>query len=595
MGRAIFVSHQWLSPHHPDPDGQQLKVLQDALSNLLEDRSRISNSILSELWYGQAGTPSAAELRSTPLFLWYDFFSCPQRSANEQLSAINSIPSYVARCLYFIILCPALTHASRSEMLSFSTWSQRGWCRAERMARELAPTSGFVIVVDSAVHQTLLPGAQSLAYSPGEGLFTVREDSQKVASIVVQLIWNKLHFCLKKGDLRTYRFILNQQVTRLRHLNIDPVDLAIPGFSPRHDPLVDPEAFGLARFLHQNGFKSVKQVDEAGWSPLCYAVLQGNSAVVSELLRCRADPNDYTRRSTPEAQFPKKVAALSLSAFFKSNDVMLVLLEARAAINATDGRRQTALYWACFSNNAEGVRILVNARADAGVLGITGTSAFQAACASDGLEAIDEMLVQLPAQSLEYSLHFACALGSGSGRLVQTLAQARADINERLNMKQRRYFLVWILCKVASLAYGVGASTRWKEMAFHHHGATPLMSLGRFQVLFFFGMEGGECMHSFDRVRFSVIGGAFEATQALLALGARRDLKNFRGKLLGRSLWRFCMFFPGIPQCQSREQEAFSSLKNCRWCFSEFHFRNEEKQVASIKKTNDTGSSIGFM
>jgi len=502
MGKAIFVSHQWLSTHHPDPDGQQLKVLQDALKNLLADRSRISTSVVTEIFYGQSPTPSAKDLRTTPLFLWYDYFSCPQNSQADQLRAINSIPSYVARCLYFMILSPALKHESRSEILSQWTWAQRGWCRAERMARELAPSSGFVIIVESATYQTLLPEFQSFLYSPGEGRFTVTEDSHKVASIVVQLIWNKLLLCLREGDLHNYRFILNQQATRLRNLNIDPVDLAIPGFNPSQDPFVNPEAFALARFMHQNGFEAVTQIDEAGWSPLCYAAMNGSSAVVSELLRRRADANECTQKGTKEAQFPKKMTALSLSACFRSNEVMQVLLSARAAVNVRDGRRQTALHWACISNNAEGVRILVKAGANAEMLAITGQSAFQLACSAGALEAISEMLLQFPKQDLQYSLHFAFLLGGGSGHLVRTLFEAKADVNERLELLQTKYLLLWTLCKAASFSHRVGASTRLRELAFHHRRATPLM--------------------------FSVICGAFEATYALLAVGARRDLRNSR-------------------------------------------------------------------
>ena len=478
MGRAMFVSHQWLSTHHPDPDGQQLKVLQDALKNLLADRSRISTSIVAELVHGQAATPSAEELQETPLFLWYDYFSCPQKSAADQLNAINSIPSYVAKCLYFLILSPALTHKSRSEMLSQWTWAQRGWCRAERMARELAPSAGFVIVVESATHQTLLPEFQSFLYSPGEGRFTVMADSHKVASIVVQLIWNKLLFCLREGDLHSYRFILNQQATRLRNLNIDPVDLAIPGFNPRHDPFAEPEAFALERFMHQNGFGSVKQIDEAGWSPLCYAAIKGSSAVVSQLLRRRADANDCTRRSTIQAQIPKKMTALALSACFRSNEVMKTLLAARAAVNARDGRKQTALHWACVSDNAEGVQILVDAGADARCLSIAGASAFQIACSAGALEAIGEMLLRFPTQDLQYSLHFAFLLGGGSGHLVRTLVDAKADVNERLDLFQRKYLVLWTLCKAASMSHKYGASTRLQELAFHQGQATPLMFLG---------------------------------------------------------------------------------------------------------------------
>ena len=350
------------------------------------------------------------------------------------------------------------------------------------MARELAPSSGFVIIVESATHQTLLPEFQSFLYSPGEGRFTVTEDSHKVASIVVQLIWNKLLLCLREGDLHNYRFILNQQATRLRNLNIDPVDLAIPGFNPSQDPFVNPEAFALARFMHQNGFEAVTQIDEAGWSPLCYAAMNGSSAVVSELLRRRADANECTQKGTKEAQFPKKMTALSLSACFRSNEVMQVLLSARAAVNVRDGRRQTALHWACISNNAEGVRILVKAGANAEMLAITGQSAFQLACSAGALEAISEILLQFPKQDLQYSLHFAFLLGGGSGHLVRTLFEAKADVNERLELLQTKYLLLWTLCKAASFSHRVGASTRLRELAFHHRRATPLMPLVGFET-----------------------------------------------------------------------------------------------------------------
>ena len=36
MGDAIFVSHQWVGNMHPDPESKQLRVLQDALTRMLE-------------------------------------------------------------------------------------------------------------------------------------------------------------------------------------------------------------------------------------------------------------------------------------------------------------------------------------------------------------------------------------------------------------------------------------------------------------------------------------------------------------------------------------------------------------------------------
>ena len=50
------------------------------------------------------------------LFVWYDYFSCPQwechvtnqRDDYNQANAINSIPGYIAKCKFFVALCPTL-------------------------------------------------------------------------------------------------------------------------------------------------------------------------------------------------------------------------------------------------------------------------------------------------------------------------------------------------------------------------------------------------------------------------------------------------------------------------------------------------------
>ncbi|CAK9106028.1 unnamed protein product, partial [Durusdinium trenchii] len=78
MGRAIFVSHQWLSAKHPDPHSEQLRILQATLGNLLSGAARVSLQPLVELARGRGGCPSTTHFACQPLFVWYDFFSCPQ-------------------------------------------------------------------------------------------------------------------------------------------------------------------------------------------------------------------------------------------------------------------------------------------------------------------------------------------------------------------------------------------------------------------------------------------------------------------------------------------------------------------------------------
>jgi hypothetical protein len=41
MGDVLFVSHQWLGIDHPDPNMDQLKVLQAALKNLFDRKVEV--------------------------------------------------------------------------------------------------------------------------------------------------------------------------------------------------------------------------------------------------------------------------------------------------------------------------------------------------------------------------------------------------------------------------------------------------------------------------------------------------------------------------------------------------------------------------
>ena len=42
----------------------------------------------------------------TQLFVWYDYFSCPQEDRTNLHAAISSIPAYIESCKYFVILAP---------------------------------------------------------------------------------------------------------------------------------------------------------------------------------------------------------------------------------------------------------------------------------------------------------------------------------------------------------------------------------------------------------------------------------------------------------------------------------------------------------
>ena len=122
LGHAMFVSHQWAGHHHPDPKHQQLRILQEAMKNVLSD----FQSLLSWLLAVSVVLAQVTSRRS-PSSVWYDYLCCPQDvssvATQHRKGAIRSIPTYVARCEYFIILCPVVEHADGGMMLNLASWA----------------------------------------------------------------------------------------------------------------------------------------------------------------------------------------------------------------------------------------------------------------------------------------------------------------------------------------------------------------------------------------------------------------------------------------------------------------------------------------
>ncbi|CAE7745718.1 unnamed protein product, partial [Symbiodinium sp. CCMP2456] len=112
LGKAVFVSHQWVGNQHPDPEFKQMRVLQEALKRMTSDLSHISLDLNTEAMVPGAKPLDTRELRENAIFVWYDYFSCPQldhqtrraltkglaHELNSELgNAIESIPAYIAR------------------------------------------------------------------------------------------------------------------------------------------------------------------------------------------------------------------------------------------------------------------------------------------------------------------------------------------------------------------------------------------------------------------------------------------------------------------------------------------------------------------
>mmetsp|Transcript_57647 Transcript_57647/g.119148 ORF Transcript_57647/g.119148 Transcript_57647/m.119148 type:complete len:444 (+) Transcript_57647:3-1334(+) len=404
-------------------------------------------------------------------------------------------------CRVMFVLCPVIDSCDNTTTLSPSSWAGRGWCRLERLVKECSGDGSF-LMVKSARHVELVVSsfASSCESSPGEGCFTMEEDRLKIAPVVKQVLKQKLTQCLQNGDLPSYRVVLNAQAILCRGLPVDPISDIVPGFDSTRHESDDAGSIMVAQFLFQNGFCQVSEYDAMGWSPICYAALNGNAALVKALLERRANPNDETKKGQPLLALSRKVCVLAISALFQNNDAVTVLLAASADLNPRGTNLPMCL--ACFGNNAIGIQLLCQARANPHGKNLLGMSALQHACATGACDAVD-MLLKLGEGGLDLagSLHAATLLQGGTNTMIAKLIHARADVNEQLS--PRPLTMLGLFCNMKGLEFRLRRTTRLRTFGYHHHGATPLM--------------------------VALLVGHFEAASPLIAFGASLDTPNSRG------------------------------------------------------------------
>merc|ERR1711871_135048 len=154
----IFVSHEWLSWAHPDPDGDQLRVLCRVIERLKRGELDTEMDPIHTILYKHKFTTKAKDwetmLKRT--YLWVDWFSMPQPGAEkveniggkamdvlrtQGSKAIRSIPAYVERSDFILILVPSLYHSDRKVPTCYRTWRRRGWCLLELYAAAMARDS----------------------------------------------------------------------------------------------------------------------------------------------------------------------------------------------------------------------------------------------------------------------------------------------------------------------------------------------------------------------------------------------------------------------------------------------------------------------
>ena len=155
----IFVSHEWLGWGRPDPDGVQIRTLCRVFKRLMNGEiERVDSDPNHVLFYKQKYSIESKEWRKmlTNTYIWFDWMSMPQPSAEDEATfpkdqmkiltrdgkkAICSIPAYIERSDFMMILAPSATHRDRKDKSTgafartcMRTWRRRGWCLLEFFA-----------------------------------------------------------------------------------------------------------------------------------------------------------------------------------------------------------------------------------------------------------------------------------------------------------------------------------------------------------------------------------------------------------------------------------------------------------------------------
>jgi len=466
-----------LGAAHPDLNFQQLRVLQRAMDQIIGGQALLKSTNASYAYLGHGEYISTNEWRSRSnfLFIWYDYFSCPQLVARntdqediqELQNAVDSIPHYVQASKYFVVLAPCVKHVDTGDLMSKESWQSRGWCRVERVCREFLCPDSNIAVIESTQHWYVMTPFDSWLRPACMGQFTVESDRDKVQCLIAEMLRTKLVSCVKNSQLQTYRMVLN-----LQHVYMRKTRLGIERTRSTKSLVVGDE-LQLPHFMKQNGFESATEY-QFGWSPACFAALRGHAQVMKELLAGRANVNDTVKAHEKRFHIEKGMSLLMICAQFCNNVCMRLLIEQRADLNFRDSLGCTALHRAGIGDNSEGLQILLEAGCNPYRLDTFGNNALVPSCSWGSVHSIRTLIAHVPDIDIGAALHFAVFGEGAPEETIPELLLAGVDINAPMPLSRKMRFQFRLLARLA----------KWLDRRHGTHlfffltnviGATPLI------------------------------------------------------------------------------------------------------------------------
>eukprot|EP00928_Gymnodinium_smaydae_P083387 TRINITY_DN66626_c0_g1_i1.p1 TRINITY_DN66626_c0_g1~~TRINITY_DN66626_c0_g1_i1.p1 ORF type:complete len:687 (-),score=81.87 TRINITY_DN66626_c0_g1_i1:47-2035(-) len=385
---VIFVSHQWLGFRHPDPAFEQLKVLQAVIRKLRgghEIRSSWSEYAVHGKVFTLGDWPSKLQDNSV---LWYDYFSIPQQvgydpnATGDMLKAVDSIPAYVEMTDYFVVLCPTCEHSevrdgNAPRLCNYYTWKTRGWCRMESFSQYLSTNRTPLIIIKSETCIELESLSEEIFCAPGLGEFSccamdhkvkvedgsvteIACDRWKIARVLNSMAKRRQQFALTQSNVFQFRWFkaihkpvvmqgLQECSDSSAGCSVNPQAVKSNGAHAYETSRLEvvqkeectelPKEEGATdeviakRFLEEYRFEGIEDND-AGWTPLRFAVIANEPAVVKALLSLGASIEVKVDRPMPAYLHFKGTTVLGTAmAFCRGDDgrkILDMLLEHKA-------------------------------------------------------------------------------------------------------------------------------------------------------------------------------------------------------------------------------------------------------------------------
>ena len=418
---VIFVSHQWLSSVHPDPEGHQVEVLRRALQRTIDGSLQVHEDMASSSEKKSVSREIRRQISEGYLFL--DWFAIPQLTArmsgvnedstkNDAALAVQSIPAYVELSAVFIALVPELVHTDSGHPVNYASWLSRGWCRAELWCRLLSNREDTsIIVMYTALEAEFMFPMDWQHNSIVEGNFTVEADRAQVVRLGEMAVESKIKHLQANGPLTHYRFYAAMRTKLLREQHKDR---------------------DLDEFLRHFGFQSLSEAvqDTGGMNGVLCAVLSGNIEVLRLLARRGADMNHSLQGMGDLGYYDTQTVLMAATKSRQSSSMLEALVELRANVNARSRVGVPALF---LCRSPEHVKVLLQVRAELSDLALTGTAAFASP------ETVQELLTRRcdPRNIAELEsgpLHLIAVTARSNGRAAETaslLLAHRADVNAR--------------------------------------------------------------------------------------------------------------------------------------------------------------------